>query len=211
LDDISDHVDSFNSLDTRLYKGGSFGVGSELVDKLLDAGDLVELAFTGLDGVLVFFALGLLELIEITSVVGELLSLEVDNLVTGGVQEVTRMGNDDDRGLVQLLDVELEPDQRGQIQMISGLVKEKDFGFGEDALGDGDSISPSSGEGVERPLHVLLRETDTVQNLESLRLSLVGTDRNQAIGNLGGASIVLRLLFLGELRVGSIGESIHFF
>jgi len=94
--------------------------------------------------------------------------------------------------------------------MISRLVKEKNFGFGEDALGDSDSHSPSSGEGVGRPLHVLLRETDTGQNLDSLRLSLVGTDRVQALENLGGASIVPRDLFLGELRVVNSGESIHF-
>ena len=110
LDNFSDDINSLDSLDSRLYKRGSLCVVSELIDELLDMIDLVHLFITSSLFILVFLSLGLSELLEVTPVVCQLLRLEMNNFIDGGVKEVTCMRYYDNSCLVEFLDVVLEPD-----------------------------------------------------------------------------------------------------
>ncbi len=110
--------------------------------------DLVHLALSCLLGILVFFLLGLFELLEVTLVVGHFLILEVHDLIDGGVQAVSCVRYNDNSSLKELLDVVLEPDQGWQIQMIGRLIKQEDLWLRKDNLGDGNTHSPTTREGL---------------------------------------------------------------
>jgi len=177
---ISNQVDPLDSLDSRLDKCSSLGVVSELVNELLNTSNLVVLVSFGSFLVPQLFVLGLLELFEVTLVVGQLRLLEVDDLLNSCVQEVTRMGNDDDAA-VQLLNVVFEPNKCGQIQVICGFVEHENFRLAENDFRDGDSHSPATGERVRRPVNFIIRETDTFENSHSFSLSGVGFDDLHAL------------------------------
>jgi len=51
----------------------------------------------------------------------------MNNFVGTGVEEVTGVRHDNNRRVLQLLDVVLEPDQGGQIQMIRGFIEHEDL------------------------------------------------------------------------------------
>jgi hypothetical protein len=85
LNDISDQINLLDGLDTRLDKSSTLGVESELVNELLDVGNLVCLSGLGRFLILCPVILCFLESIEITLVVGEFHSLEVDDFITGRV------------------------------------------------------------------------------------------------------------------------------
>ena len=110
-DDLSHDIDTLDCLDSRLHKGGTLRIESELVNELLDVTDLFHLSGTGCGIVLVFDRLNALELLEVTLVIGELLALEMNDFVDTGVEEVTGMRHDNNSCICQLLDVVLEPNQ----------------------------------------------------------------------------------------------------
>lgn len=60
------------------------------------------------------------------------------------------------------------------VQVVSGLIEEKDLRFTEDYLSDGDSHSPASREVLGSDTQVGLLETETSEDLNSLRLCLLG-------------------------------------
>jgi len=69
LDDLCYHVYPLDRLDPRLDKRGPLCVVAELVDELLDVGDLVQLTLSRFRRVFVLVPLGFLELREVSSVV----------------------------------------------------------------------------------------------------------------------------------------------
>ena len=66
-------------------KGSTFSVVSELVNKLLDVTNLVFLTSLSFYGVFVLLGFSLLELLEVTFVVGQLLALEMNNFFASSV------------------------------------------------------------------------------------------------------------------------------
>ena len=127
---------------------------------------------------------------EVTLVVGELLTLEVNDLINGGIEEIPGVGHDNDRD-VKILDVVFEPNESWKIQMIRWLVQHKNLRFTEDDLGNGDSHSPPAREGIRRLMAVFLAESDTFQDLHGFRFRCVGFDHFEAIRNIDQALRVL--------------------
>jgi hypothetical protein len=60
------------------------------------------------------------------------------------------------------------------VQVVSGLIEEKDLRFTEDDLSDGYSHSPASREVLGSDTQVSLLEAETSEDLDSLRLCLLG-------------------------------------
>ena len=107
MDNFCDHIDSLNGLDSRLDQSGAFGIVAELVNEFLDVSDFIHLTLAGTLRIAVLLGLGRLELLEVTTVVGEALRLEVHDLIDCSVEEVTGVRHDNDCGVYQLLNVVL--------------------------------------------------------------------------------------------------------
>jgi hypothetical protein len=184
LQNLISDVHLLDELDARLNHGGALVVSSELVDELLDVSNLVELSLALFSLVLILLCLSFLKLGEVTTVVSQLLVLEVDDLITDRVEEITGVRHDNDCD-VEGLDVVLEPDQGGQVQMIGRLIKHKNLGLAEDDLSDGDTHAPATGEVFRGSPQVSLLETDTAQNFNCLRFLIPSLDSLQTFGDFG--------------------------
>lgn len=90
-----------------------------------------------------FLVFGLFKLIEVASVVSQLLILKVNYLIDCGIEEVPSMGHDDDCD-VQSLNVILKPNQSRQVQMIGGLIEHKNFWLTENYFSNRNSHSPAT-------------------------------------------------------------------
>jgi len=82
----------------------------------------------------------------------------------------------DNDGDVEGGDVVLEPDKCGQVQVISGLVQHENLGLAENDLGDGDTHSPATGEGVGGLVEVFVCKADTSQNFDGLDFLVVSAN-----------------------------------
>lgn len=107
--------------------------------------NLSNLALSSFLLVLISFILQLLKGIEVTLVVSELAALEMDDLLASFVQEITGVGNHDDRD-VQSFNVVFKPNQSRDIQVISRLIKHQDLWLAENGFGNRNTHAPTSGE-----------------------------------------------------------------
>lgn len=98
--------------------------------------NLPSVAFSALDS-------DLLESVVVTTIVVKFFIEEMNDLVTGHIQELPGMRNDNHCAFA-VADVVLEPHDGVKIQVICGFVQQKDFGLDEESSGQGDSHSPTS-------------------------------------------------------------------
>lgn len=94
--DLVNKLNTIDSLDSRLSLCGSLGVVSEFVDKLLHVGDLCFLTLSHPSLLFRLLILRFFELIEITSVISELLTLEIDNFINDLIEKIPGMRYDQD-------------------------------------------------------------------------------------------------------------------
>ncbi len=73
----------------------------------------------------------------------------------GYVFEEIAVVGDDDAGEVGLGEKLFEPLDSGEVEVVGGLVEEKNFGGGDERFGDGEALAPASGEGLRRGVEVL--------------------------------------------------------
>ena len=94
-----------------------------------------------------FFVLNsqLLKRIIISFIVVELFLVEVHDLITSDIQKLSGMGHDHDCALT-VGNVVLEPHDGVEVEMVCGLVKEKNVGLDEKGSGQGHSHTPTSGK-----------------------------------------------------------------
>jgi len=97
-----------------LHHSGALVVSAELVNKLLDVSNFIFLFNLSSGLKLHVLVVNTFETIEITLVVGQFHVLEVNNLITDRVKEITRVRNNND-SRIESLDVVFEPDQSWQI------------------------------------------------------------------------------------------------
>ena len=77
------------------------------------------------------------------------------------------MGDQDDGG-VELDQVALEPLQRGDVEVVRGLVEQQQVGAGGEGAGQRDAGQLAAGEGRERALEVLGAKTEALQDRDDL-------------------------------------------
>ena len=95
-------------------------------------------------------------------------------------QEIAVVG-DDDTGKVGLGEKLFEPLDSGEVEVIGGLVEEKDFRGGDERFGDGEALAPASGEGLRLGLEVF--ETGAAEGFMQARVALQGG--NAGVGQRG--------------------------
>lgn len=98
----------FQHLNSTLYECGSLGIGSEFFNELLHVLDffLLELVLFLLKGSQ--FVSGFFELVVVTSIVDQLLLIEMDDFFTGLIQELSGVG-DNDNGNIRIRNEILQP------------------------------------------------------------------------------------------------------
>jgi len=106
------------------------------------------------------------------------------------------VGNNND-GAIKSLHIVLQPDQSWQVQVIGGLVKHENLRLAENDFRDSDTHAPATRKFFGGLVEVLLRETDTAQNFNSLGLSIVRANSFKTLVNfresdsLGGLCVTL--------------------
>ena len=90
---ICNKVYSLDRLDSWLHQWSAFRIVSELVNKLLNVTNFVQLTVFCFFHVAFSLIFGFFELFKVTFVVGKLLTLKVNDFITHGVQEVPSMGH----------------------------------------------------------------------------------------------------------------------
>mmetsp|Transcript_81038 Transcript_81038/g.252865 ORF Transcript_81038/g.252865 Transcript_81038/m.252865 type:complete len:316 (+) Transcript_81038:487-1434(+) len=83
------------------------------------------------------------ERVVVPLVVRELLAVEEDDVCADVVQEATVMRNQQDR-VLERLQVFLQIEDRGEVQVVCGLVQEEEFGLSEQRGGQGHAHAPTS-------------------------------------------------------------------
>ncbi len=73
----------------------------------------------------------------------------------GNVFEEIAVVGDDDAGEVGLLEKLFEPLDSGEVEVVGGFVEEKNVGRGDQGFGDGEALTPASGERLGFGLEVL--------------------------------------------------------
>jgi hypothetical protein len=108
LNDFLYELHFVDGLDTRLHETGSFGVESELVDELLHViefhlltVELFSLSFS-------VFNSDFFKSVIVSLVVIKLLLIEMNDFITGDVQELSSVGDDND-SVFAVSDVVFEP------------------------------------------------------------------------------------------------------
>jgi len=161
------------------------------------------------DFVLLFLVL--VELREVTSPVGELLTLEMDYLGDDSIEEVSGMGHNNDSGVSEVLEVALKPDEGGQVQMVSGLIEHQNLGFAVQNLSNSDTHSPASRERTAWLIEVRNFEADTDKDVLGLLLSQVSFDEVKSLCNFRYSVSLSFLLGFGLLSLFIfVKELIHF-
>ena len=142
-------------------------------------------------------AAGALELVVAAGVEGELAALEMAGLLRHRVEEVAVVADQDQRARVaaQML---LEPDRGLEVEMVGGLVEQQEVGLEEQHAGQRHAHPPAAGEGVERPVLLLVVEAQALEDAGGARGCGVGADLDQPLVQLGDAHRVGRGLGLGQ-------------
>lgn len=99
--------------------------------------------------------------IKVSFIISKFQLFELYDFVNCSVQEVPSVGNNDHSGIIEGLDILLEPDKGNEVQMICWLIEHEDLRLTENNFGDRDSHSPSSRELLGWPRELLLSETKT--------------------------------------------------
>ena len=123
---------------------------------------------------------------------------DLDGLVDRDVEEVAVV-RDEDEGVLVVRQVFLKPVARFEIEMVRGLVEEKQRGFLKKKLGECDTHLPAAGELFGAALPVFLGEAEAAEDSADLCVERVDVMRVEEIGDLGiavGGGVVL-----GGLRV----------
>lgn len=152
----------------------------------------------------VFLILNLLEVVEVTLVVGKLSVKEVDDLLASCIKEIAGMGYDHHSN-GKLSDIVFKPNESIQVQVIRGLIQQKDLRLAEDHLRNCNTHAPTTGEVFRWNVKVTLAETKPSKDLNSLALCLLSLDVLQTLKDslkADGVSILLKhCLFLGILDI----------
>ena len=182
-------------------------LGLDSVQKRRDG--QLELVVVGGGELVVRLCLGdhLDESLEVTGVSLDLESVQVDNVGTGSVEEVTVV-RDDDRGTVgERGEVVDQPSDVDDVQMVGRLVQQQDVGLEQDGTGQSQLHLPSTGQGTDRDLLLDVVKPDVPQGgldvLGRSQQSLVGEhpvdDRDISLGTI---DIVLNVESSNDRRVG---------
>ena len=179
--------------------------------------DLVLLLLVGLGLVDLLLATGLEVRVVVTTEVHELLLAHVHHVGADTVEEIERVG-DEDEGAVPLLHVLLEPHTGLQIQMGCGVVEKKERGLDEEGLGEGDTHTPSTRHVLGLLVHGLLVETETSQNERGTGVEggrVHGVDTLVQVLELGAVGTLLfedslgLLLHVGERLLGLLDDPLE--
>ena len=130
------------------------------------------------------------------------------------------MGNEDD-GSLELDQIALQPLQRGDVEMVRGLVEQQQVGAGGERTSKRGAGQLAAGEGREPPPRRLLAETETAEHGEDVVAPAVAAAGFEPLLRRGvGAHRLLvglalrhrllqaRQLRLGLLHVGAAGEDV---
>eukprot|EP01084_Bolivina_argentea_P113294 201950_1 len=113
--------------------------------------------------------------IVISLVVLELVLVHVDDVGADTVHEILGVGHHEE-DLLELGEVVLEPDDGLDVEMVGGLVEEQQRGVLEERLGEGNTHTPSSGEGAGGAALLLISESKTEKNLGRAHLGGGGVE-----------------------------------
>ena len=91
---------------------------------------------------------------------------------TGDVFEKITVVGDDDAGEVGLLKKLFEPLDSGEVEMVGGLIEEKNLRRGDQGFGDGEALAPASGERLRLGVEVL--KAGAAQGFVQARVALEG-------------------------------------
>lgn len=136
------------------------------------------------------------ERVEVTRVTLDLELVQVEDVGTDVVEESRVVRDDDRRARLERAEVVLEPRDVEDVQMVRRLIEEKDVGFEEDRTRERELHLPSSRERTDRGLLTLASETDSLEDLAALVLSLEDTlvlddERDDRVLRLVSVDIVL--------------------
>ena len=192
----------------RLGLPDQIGVCTGRSDELLDVLDLVLLLLVRLGLVDLLLAAGLVVRVVVTTIVQELLHAHVDHVCAHTVQEIHRVG-DQDEGAVPLLHVLLQPHTGLQVQMGGGVIEQQQRRLDEQSLGEGDTHTPSTGHILGLLLDGLLVETETSQDeggadVESGRVHALLTLSHCKLGTIKNVSITYLVNVLKLSRLGAV-------
>ncbi|KAI6770997.1 hypothetical protein HG531_009852 [Fusarium graminearum] len=166
------------------------GVGTSASNELLDVDNFILLLLVGLHLVGLVLGSRLAVRVVVTTVVDELLAAHVDHAGADTVEEIHRVG-DENQGSLPLLEVLLEPHTSLQIQMGSGVIEKQNGGLDEEGLGKGDSHTPTTG-------HELLSLV-----VETLKLQLSLSDNP-----LKGTQVTGRSTLVKKVDVEMLGDGV---
>jgi hypothetical protein len=136
------------------------------------------------------------ELREVTSPVGKLFALKMDHFITDHIQEISSVRHDDNGSVDETGNVILKPDEGRQVQMVSGLIKHKNFRVAEQHLGNSDTHSPTTGESSALLIKIFFLETNTRENFHSFALCFISLDELKSLSDIINLLSFSSLLFL---------------
>lgn len=125
----------------------------------------------------------LFELIIVAGVCGQLLVVEMDDLVAHHIKELPRVG-DHHHSVIAVDHVVLKPHHSVQIQVICGFVEQEHVGLNKQRARQADSHSPATREMLRLSLDEVICEAEAIQDLKSLVLSHVCFYLFEALVNL---------------------------
>mmetsp|Transcript_22868 Transcript_22868/g.53363 ORF Transcript_22868/g.53363 Transcript_22868/m.53363 type:complete len:560 (-) Transcript_22868:232-1911(-) len=174
-------------------------------DELLQVLDVVLLLLVLLGLNNLVLGNSFLEGVIVTGVVGQPLLREPDDVVAHTVQEILRVGNDD-QALRVGLQVILEPHTCLQIQMVGRLVEQQKRRGSKQRTCKRHTHAPTTGHILGHFAHHVAAKTQTVQKLGSTDFESGRVQLTQALVNLIEA-LVLRALILHDL-ISKVLESV---
>ena len=189
--------------DAVLRLTGLGGLVAELLDELLEVGDLA-----------VLLGLGGLELLErrlalldeggvVAGVHGELAVFDGGHVVDHAVEEGTVVAHDEDGAVVARKEA-LEPTDAGKVEVVGRLVEQQHVGVAKQQLGELDAHLPAAGELGDVAAEVGDGKAQAGEDGAGPRLNLIAVGRLEAVA---GTAVLLEELLV-VLHVGGVGQQV---
>ena len=181
-----DALDLFELLDAGLDLLGFGGLVAEAVDEGFEGLDAVALIFVGVHQLraALFFLRDVLFVVAVVDV--HALVPQLDGLVDGDVEEVAVV-RDEDVGVGVVVEIVFEPVAGFEVEVVGGLVEQKERGFLQEEFGERDAHLPAAGELFGLALPVFFGEAEAAEDGADLGVEGVDVVDVELVGDVGVA------------------------
>ena len=198
-DGLRDRLHARQRLDAALRLGGLRGLGLEARDERLNAAPLVVLLLPELGIEALLLAPRLLEGIVAAGIERELALAQVQDGRDGAIEQVAVVA-DDHNGVAIFAQMVLKPQRPFKVEVVGGLVEQKEVGLGEQGGRQRHARAPAAGKFRAGALLGGLVEPQARQNARGPCRRGVSVNVGEALVDVGDAAGVVCRLRLGKQR-----------